>query len=53
MAGKQRREFVFETKRQKTPNTGKAENGVVRKVEDGRAYSKASDVMRVTIKSAQ
>jgi len=25
MAGKQWREFVFETKRQKAPNTGKAE----------------------------
>jgi hypothetical protein len=32
--------------RQKAPNTGKAENGVVRKIEDGKAYSKASDVMR-------
>lgn len=39
--------------RQKAPNTGKAENGVVRKIEDGKAYSKASDVMRVTIKPAQ
>jgi Spondin_N len=39
--------------RQKAPNTGKAENGVIRKIEDGKAYSKASDVMRVTIKPAQ
>jgi hypothetical protein len=39
--------------RQKGPNTGKAENGVVRKIEDGKAYSKAVDVMRVTIKPAQ
>lgn len=39
--------------RQKGPNTGKAENGVIRKIEDGKAYSKASDVMRVTIKPAQ
>jgi hypothetical protein len=38
--------------RQKAPDTGKAENGVVRKIEDGKAYSKASDVMRVTIKPA-
>ena len=37
--------------RQKAPNTGKAENGVVRKVQDG--YSQASSVMRVTIKRAQ
>ena len=35
--------------RQKGPNTGKAENGVVRKVDDGKAYSKVADVMRVTI----
>ena len=35
--------------RQKGPNTGKAENGVVRKVDDGKAYSQAPDVMRVTI----
>jgi Spondin_N len=39
--------------RQKGPNTGKAENAVVRKIDDGKAYSKASDVMRVTIKPAQ
>jgi hypothetical protein len=36
--------------RQKAPNTGKAENGVVRKIADGKAYSKASSVMRITIK---
>lgn len=35
--------------RQKAPNTGKAENGVVRKVRDGKAYSQASQVMRVTV----
>jgi hypothetical protein len=39
--------------RQKGSNTGKAENGVVRKVADGKVYLKASDVMRVTIKPAQ
>jgi hypothetical protein len=39
--------------RQKEPNTGKAENGVVRRIEDGKTYSKAADVMRVTIKPAQ
>jgi hypothetical protein len=39
--------------RQKAPNTGKAENGMVRKIQDGKAYSKASDVMRVTIMPAQ
>jgi hypothetical protein len=39
--------------RQKGPNPGKAENAVVRKIDDGKAYSKASDVMRVTIKPAQ
>ncbi|HXV79856.1 MAG TPA: spondin domain-containing protein [Candidatus Binatia bacterium] len=39
--------------RQKAPNTGKAENGVVRKIQDGKAYSKASEVLRVTIKPAQ
>jgi hypothetical protein len=39
--------------RQKGPNTGKAENGVVRRIEDGKTYSKAADVMRVTIKPAQ
>ena len=35
--------------RQKGPNTGRAENGVVRKVQDGKAYSTPSNVMRVTI----
>ncbi|MGB7948081.1 MAG: spondin domain-containing protein, partial [Candidatus Binatia bacterium] len=35
--------------RQKGSNTGKAENGVVRKIDDGKVYSKAADVMRVTI----
>lgn len=39
--------------RQKGPNTGKAENGVVQNVKDvefGSAYTKVSSVMRVTIK---
>jgi hypothetical protein len=35
--------------RQTGPNNGKAENGLVLKVDDGKAYSKAADVMRVTI----
>jgi hypothetical protein len=42
--------------RQKTPNTGEAENGVVRDAKDvkyGPAFSKVSSVMRVTIKPAQ
>jgi hypothetical protein len=42
--------------RQKAANTGKAENGVVRNVKDvefGNAYTKVSNVMRVTIKPAQ
>lgn len=39
--------------RQKAPNTGKAENGVVRKIQDGKVYSNASAVMRVTVKPAQ
>ena len=38
--------------RQKGPNTGKAENGVVQKVQDGKSYSQAASVMRVTIKPA-
>jgi hypothetical protein len=38
--------------RQKAPNTGKAENGVVKILDDGKAYSKASSVMRVTITPA-
>jgi hypothetical protein len=42
--------------RQKAPNTGAAENGVVRNAKDvkyGPAFSKVSSVMRVTIKPAQ
>ena len=42
--------------RQKTPNTGIDENGVVRNVKDvkyGGDYTKVSSVMRVTIKPAQ
>ena len=39
--------------RQKGPNTGKAENGVVRKVQDGKSYSNASAVLRVIIKPEQ
>jgi hypothetical protein len=35
--------------RQKGPNTGKDENGVVHKIQDGKLYSTASSVMRVTI----
>ena len=35
--------------RQKSPNTGKAENGVVHKVQDGKSYSNPFEVMRVTI----
>lgn len=38
--------------RQKAPNTGKAENGVVKILDDGKAYSKAPSVMRVTITPA-
>jgi hypothetical protein len=38
--------------RQKGPNTGKAENGVVRKVQDGKTYSNASSVLRLTITPA-
>ena len=38
--------------RQKGPNTGKAENGVVRKVQDGKGYSNPSSVLRVTITPA-
>lgn len=38
--------------RQKGPNTGKAENGVVRQVQDGKAYAIGSNVLRVTIKPA-
>ena len=42
--------------RQKAPNTGKAENGLVRNAKDlewGSAYSNTSRMMRVTIKPAQ
>jgi hypothetical protein len=35
--------------RQKAPNTGKAENGVVHKIQDGKLYSQASSVMRITV----
>lgn len=35
--------------RQKGPNTGRDENGVVHKIQDGKLYSTASSVMRVTI----
>ncbi len=38
--------------RQKGPNTGKAENGVVHKIQDGKTYSDATKVMRVTITPA-
>ncbi|MGH7795313.1 MAG: spondin domain-containing protein [Candidatus Binatia bacterium] len=38
--------------RQKGPNTGKAENGVVRKIQDGKSYSNPASVLRVTIKPA-
>jgi hypothetical protein len=38
--------------RQKGPNMGKRENGVVRKVQDGKSYSNAASVMRVTITPA-
>jgi hypothetical protein len=38
--------------RQNAANTGKAENGVVKKVQDGKRYSIASSVMRVTVMPA-
>jgi hypothetical protein len=38
--------------RQKGPNTGKAENAVVQKVQDGKLYANASSVLRVTITPA-
>jgi hypothetical protein len=38
--------------RQKAPNTGKAENGVVQKIQDGKAYSTASKVLRITVTPA-
>ena len=39
--------------RQKSPNTGTAENGLVGKVQDGKIYSQATKVLRVTIKAAR
>ena len=42
--------------RQKAPNTGAAENGVVRNAKDmkyARAYAKTSEVMKVTITPAK
>lgn len=38
--------------RQKAPNTGKAENGTVHKIQDGKVYSSASKVLRITITPA-
>jgi hypothetical protein len=38
--------------RQSAPNTGPAENGVVHKIQDGKLYSTASKVIRVTITPA-
>jgi hypothetical protein len=38
--------------RQKAPNSGKAENGVVHKIQDGKVYSTASKVMRITVMPA-
>ncbi len=38
--------------RQMGPNTGKNENGLVRQVNDGKSYTDAPSVMRVTIKPA-
>lgn len=38
--------------RQKAPNTGKRENGAVRKIQDGKPYSMPASVMRVTIAPA-
>jgi hypothetical protein len=38
--------------RQKAPNTGKRENGVVRKVQDGKSYSNTASVLRLTITPA-
>lgn len=38
--------------RQKGPNTGKAENGMVKKVADGKLYADVPSVMRITIKPA-
>ena len=39
--------------RQKGPNTGKAENGAVHMIQDGKVYSEATKVMRVTITPAK
>ena len=38
--------------RQKVANTGKAQNGVVKRLDDGKTYSKTASVMRVTITPA-
>jgi hypothetical protein len=38
--------------RQKAPNTGKAENGMVRKIDDGKIYSTAPKVIRITVTPA-
>jgi hypothetical protein len=38
--------------RQKAPNSGKAENGVVHQIQDGKVYSTASKVMRITVMPA-
>jgi len=38
--------------RQKAPNTGKAENGMVRKIDDGKTYATATKVMRITVTPA-
>lgn len=38
--------------RQKAPNTGPVENGVVHKIQDGKTYSQPSRVMRVTVTPA-
>lgn len=38
--------------RQKGPNSGAAENGIVSKVQDGKTYAQADKVLRVTIKPA-
>lgn len=35
--------------RQKGPNTGKTENGVVKKVTDGKGYADAAKILRVTL----
>ncbi|HSK31342.1 MAG TPA: spondin domain-containing protein [Candidatus Limnocylindria bacterium] len=38
--------------RQKAPNSGKAENGMVKKLDVGKDYSKTANVMRITITPA-